>query len=174
MIRLEELNRFHNRAGFDCGIEELNEFLNNFARQNLKKGISRTFVLIEENIPKKILGYYTLSVFEIFAEKLPHKFAKKYKGRIPAVKLARLAVAKGLQKQGLGKCMIINAIKRVITISEHAGVIGLFVDAKNEDAKKYYLKFGFIPLPDHLLELFLPLATLLQMYSDIFNKKESQ
>ena len=60
--------------------------------------------------------------------------------------------------------MLINAIMRVISISEHAGVIGFFVDAKSNAIKKYYQKFGFIPLPDHPLELFLPLATLQKMY----------
>jgi hypothetical protein len=56
--------------------------------------------------------------------------------------------------------MLINAIMRGISISEHAGVIGFFVDAKNKAVKKYYQKFGFISLPDHPLELFLPFATL--------------
>ena len=60
--------------------------------------------------------------------------------------------------------MLINAIMRVISISEHAGVIGFFVDAKNEAVKRYYQKFDFIPLPDHPLELFLPFATLQKMY----------
>ena len=53
---------------------------------------------------------------------------------------------------------------RVISISEHAGVVGFFVDAKNSAAKRCYQKFGFIPLPDHPLQLFLPLATLQKMY----------
>ena len=168
MNRFEELNRSHNRAGFDCGVKDLNEFLKNLARQNLKKGLSRTFVLTGKGFPEEILGYYTLSVFEVSAEKLPRKFAKKNKGNLPAVKIARLAVAKGLQKQGLGKHMMINAMKRVINISENVGIIGLFVDAKNQGAKEYYLNFGFIPLSDHSLKLFLPLNTLLQMHSSVW------
>jgi GNAT superfamily N-acetyltransferase len=168
MNRFEELNRSHNRSIFDCGVKELNEFLHTLAHQNLKKGLSRTFVLIKKNVPEEILGYYTLSVFEISAEKLPLKFANRYKSFLPAVKIARLAVARDLQKQGIGKQMIIDAIKRVIAISENVGVIGLFVDAKNEDAKKYYLKFGFIPLLDHCLKLFLPLNTLQQIHSSVF------
>ena len=168
MNRFEELNRSHNRVGFDCGVKNLNEFLKHFAHQNLKKGLSRTFVLTGKGFPGEILGYYTLSVFEVSAEKLPRKFAKKYKGNLPAVKIARLAVAKGLQKQGLGKHMMINAIKRAINISENVGIIGLFVDAKNQGAKEYYLNFGFIPLSDHSLKLFLPLNTLLQMHSSVW------
>ncbi|MBF0445401.1 MAG: hypothetical protein HQL68_07405, partial [Magnetococcales bacterium] len=75
--------------------------------------------------------------------KLPSKFSKKYKGQLPAVKLARLAVAIGKQNQGLCRHMIINAVKRVITISENAGIVGFFVDAKNVRVKDYYKKFGF-------------------------------
>ena len=63
--------------------------------------------------------------------------------------------------------MMINAIERIITVSENLGIIGFFVDAKNEDAKAYYKQFGFIPLPDNSLELFLPLATLRQAYATI-------
>ena len=92
---------------------------------------------------------------------------KNIKRNLPAVKIARLAVAKGVQKQGLGKHMMINAMKRVINISENVGIIGLFVDAKDQGAKEYYLNFGFIPLSDHSLKLFLPLSTLLQMHSSV-------
>jgi len=94
--------------------------------------------------PEEVLGFYTLSLFELSSEKLPKKYAKKYKGKIPAVKLARLATAKGKQNQGLGRHMLINAIMRVISISEHTGVIGFFVDAKNKAVKRYYEKFGIL------------------------------
>lgn len=170
-MRFEEINRSHNRNGFDCGVKALNDFLKNLARQNLKKGLSRTFVLVDEEIPEEISGFYTLSMFEISAQKLPSKFANKYKGQLPAVKLARLAVSRGQQNRGLGRHLIINAIKRVIRISENVGIIGFFVDAKTEEVRNYYQKFGFIQLPQHSLELFLPLATLQQMHETVFNKK---
>ncbi|MCD6185476.1 MAG: GNAT family N-acetyltransferase [Deltaproteobacteria bacterium] len=171
MNRFEELTRSHNQTGFDCGVQELNDFFHNLAHQNLKKGLSKTFVLTSEDVPEEILSFYTLSIFEVSARKLPKKFLKKYKGPLPAVKIARLAVAKALQSQGLGKHMIINAIRQAMAISKHAGIVGLFVDAKNKKVKEYYLKFGFIALPDHVLELFLPLKTLQTMYVEAFEAK---
>ena len=36
------------------------------------------------------------------------------------------------------------------------------VDAKDENARSFYLSFGFIPLNDSPMQLFLPLKTLLQ------------
>ena len=45
------------------------------------------------------------------------------------------------------------------TARQHSD-IGFFVDAKDSGAALYYRKFGFIPLPDNPLELFLPIDTI--------------
>ena len=81
------------------------------------------------------------------------------------MKLARLAVSKNMQRKGLGAHMIINAMDRVLRVAEHLGIIGFFVDAKDAEAAMYYKQFGFIPLPDNPLELFLPLATIRQAFN---------
>ena len=167
MLKIETVSRDHNRSGFDCGNDALNQYLKKIARQHLNKGISRTFVLVDDNIPTEILGFFTLVSCEIFVDKLPRKYAKKYPSRAPAAKLARLAVAKDRQRQGLGTHMMINAVERVIRVSQDLGIIGFFVDAKDNKAKAYYEQFGFIQLPDNPLELFLPLATLRNAYDTI-------
>ena len=56
--------------------------------------------------------------------------------------------------------MMANDIEQILRVSEHLGIIGFFVDAKNDEAITFYEQFGFIPLPDNPLELFLPLETL--------------
>ncbi|MCG2774911.1 MAG: GNAT family N-acetyltransferase [Desulfobacterales bacterium] len=167
MLKIETVSRDHNRSGFDCGNDALNQYLKKIARQHLNKGLSRTFVLVDDNIPTEILGFFTLVSCEIFVDKLPRKYAKKYPSKAPAAKLARLAVAKDRQRQGLGTHMMINAVERVIRVSQDLGIIGFFVDAKGNKAKAYYEQFGFIQLPDNPLELFLPLATLRNAYDTI-------
>lgn len=167
MLKIETVSRDHNRSGFDCGNDALNQYLKKIARQHLNKGLSRTFVLVDDNIPTEILGFFTLVSCEIFVDKLPRKYAKKYPSRAPAAKLARLAVAKDRQRQGLGTHMMINAVERVIRVSQDLGIIGFFVDAKDNKAKAYYEQFGFIQLPDNPLELSLPLATLRNAYDTI-------
>jgi len=163
-LKIETLSRDHNRAAFDCGNDELNRYLRNTARQHIEKGMSRTFVLVEDSNQTEILGFFTLASCEILVEKLPRKYAKKYPARAPAAKLARVAVKKNLQRKGLGTQMMVNAIERILRVSEHLGIIGFFVDAKNDEARAFYEQFGFIPLPDNPLELFLPLATLRKAY----------
>jgi hypothetical protein len=56
--------------------------------------------------------------------------------------------------------MMVEAMRRTLAVSENIGIIGFFVDAKHQGDREYYEQYGFIPLPDSPLSLFLPLATL--------------
>jgi len=167
MRRIGALNRNHNRARFDCGVLDLNRYLKKIARQHLEKGISRTFVLVDDLNPNEILGFFTLAACEVRSEILPEEFAKKYPRNVPVTKLARLAVDKRSQYQGLGSHMIMNAMEKVVAVSKNLGFVGFFVDAKDKNVSEYYKLFGFIPLPDAPLKLFLPLKTI---YKACFEK----
>jgi len=162
VYRIELLCRTHDREGFDCGSEPLNAYFRQTARQHTERGISRTFVLVDENAqePKPVLGFFTLNLCQIRAEQLPPELARKLPRDVAGIKLGRLAVAADRQRQGLGKLLLVAAMTRVIEVFETVGGIGLFVDAKDEAARAYYERFGFLPLPDNALQLFLPLQTL--------------
>jgi ribosomal protein S18 acetylase RimI-like enzyme len=71
-----------------------------------------------------------------------------------------LAAAKTCQRQGIGKTLLVAALGKFMEIFNTAGGIGLFVDAKDHEAKRYYEQFGFIFLPSNELELFLPIKTI--------------
>ena len=159
MPEIVHLSRSHNRSDFDCGDNDLNAFLRATARQHDEKGISRTFVLVDRKNPTAIMGFFTLTLCEVYFRQLPAGYAKKYpKHDLPAVRLARLAVAREHQGQGFGELLLAEAIHRTVLVAEQAGVIGLFVDAKNKSARTFYERYGFIP--NQPLQLFLPLASL--------------
>ena len=162
MYKLELLSRTHDRNTFDCGSDALNIYLRETARQHTERGISRTFVLVEEVAlePKPILGFFTLNICQLRAEQLPAEMAHRLSREVAGVKLSRLAVSKERHRQGLGKLLLVSAMKKFVEVFESAGGIGLFVDAKDESAKGYYERFGFVPLPDAPLQLFLPLQTI--------------
>lgn len=162
MRKIEPLSKFHDRDGFDCGSEPLNVFLKQTARQHAMRGISRTFALVEEDAsdPKPILGFFSLNLCQIKSESLPAEEAKKLPRDVSGVRLGRLAIAKNLQGQGYGKTLLVAAMKKFIEIFNTAGGIGLFVDAKDQKAKRFYGHFGFVSLPSNELELFLPVATI--------------
>lgn len=161
-LKIELLSKAHDRASFDCGDVELNTFLQRVARQHMMKGISKTFVLVDSANQTIIIAYMTISVCEVFADNIPHDWKRKYPRKIPAAKLARLAVASNSQRKGYGEILLVDAMQKTLNVAKNMGVAGLFVDAKHEQAKAYYSQFGFISLPEQLDNLFLPLGTLIK------------
>lgn len=119
-------------------------------------------MLVEESapVPKAIVGFFTVNICQVLAESLPEQEAKKLPRNVSAVKLGRLAVASDSQKSGVGKILIAGVMQTVLSVFDKVGGIGLFVDAKDERAADYYKKFGFVPLPERPLELFLPIKTI--------------
>jgi ribosomal protein S18 acetylase RimI-like enzyme len=160
--KIELLAKSHDRDGFDCGSEPLNLFLKQTARQHAERGISRTFVLVDEDAaaPKPILGYFSLNICQIKSESLTPGEAKKLPRDVSGVRLGRLAVSKEHQRKGIGQKLLVAAMGKFMEIFNTAGGIGLFVDAKDQDAKRYYEQFGFVAMPSNELELFLPVKTL--------------
>jgi GNAT superfamily N-acetyltransferase len=148
----------HNRQSFDCGRAELNHWLRQVARQHQDKGLSKTFVAIQDEDPACICGFYALTLAEIDRRFLPDTYQKKLPQRIPGVRLGRLAVALSYQKKGLGELLLVDAISRAQRIHHDAGVVGLFVDAIDDDASGFYGHYGFLSLPDTPLLLVYPIA----------------
>jgi GNAT superfamily N-acetyltransferase len=146
----------HDRQGFDCGRQELNDWLRQVARQHQDKGLSKTFAAIREEEPARICGYYALTLAELENRHLPEAWRKKLPRRIPGVRLGRLAIDKRYQGKGLGELLLVDALTRAQRIYAEAGGIGLFVDALDEKAAGYYRRFGFDASPDNPLLLFLP------------------
>jgi len=154
-MRVLPLAGSHDRQGFDCGREELDDWLRQVARQHQDKGLSKTFVAIREDEPVRICAYYALTLAELENRHLPATWRKKLPRRIPGVRLGRLAVDRQYQGKGLGELLLIDALTRARRIYAEAGGIGLFVDALDERAAGYYRRFGFEVAPDNPLLLFL-------------------
>lgn len=146
----------HDRQGFDCDRQELNDWLRQVARQHQDKGLSKTFVAVREIEPTRICGYYALTLAELENRHLPDAWRKKLPHRIPGVRLGRLAVDRQYQGKGLGELLLIDALTRARRIYTEAGGIGLFVDALDAQTAGYYRRFGFEVAPDNPLLLFLP------------------
>ena len=157
-MRILSLTGDHDRQRFDCGRSEMNDWLRQVARQHQDKGLSRTFVAIQEEAPVSICGYYALTLTEIDHQHLPDALRKKLPQRIPGIRLGRLAVDQRYQGKKLGELLLIDALVRAQRIHQEAGVVGLLVDALDENAAGFYRHFGFLPAPDNPLMLVYPVA----------------
>ncbi len=162
-LTIEPLNASHDRPGFQCGIEALDRYLKKQAKQDMKRRVSRVYIAVKPDTPKKTIGYYTLSSLSIEVQQLPEKLLKKLpKHPIPAALIGRLAVKKTSQGNGVGKMLLADAIKRTIAISNEIAIYAMVVDAINDEAKCFYERFGFELLSDENRRLFLPLKSIIQ------------
>lgn len=160
-ITIEEITQHHNRKAFDCGVTELNQFLQRQARQKTTKNISKTYVALQGSMPEIIIGYYTLTGYSVITPPA-HKDYIKYPHPLSAVKLARLAVARLQQGLGVGERLLIDAICRTVLVAEQISAIGLFVDPMTPQVTSFYQQYGFLPADaddQARLEMWLPIHT---------------
>ena len=153
-MQILPLTGSHNRKNFDCGRAVLNLWLQQVARQHQDKGLSKTFVAIQDQNPTEICGFYALTLAEIERRFLPDAYQKKLPQRIPGIRLGRLAVDCRYQNKGLGELLLVDTISRGQRIHQEAGVVGLFVDALDEQVSGFYRQYGFQNIPDNPLLLF--------------------
>jgi GNAT superfamily N-acetyltransferase len=161
-LQIQTLGTSHDRNAFDCGTAELNIFLKTMAKQAGAKRMSQTFVLTRTPEPAKILGYFSLTICQVNIEEVPERQRKRYPPQhgLHAIRLARLAVSLSEQKKGLGGILLADAMLKT-AVAELVGGIGLFVDAKDENAIKFYLHYGFVVTNDaRPMQFFLPTASL--------------
>jgi len=149
----------HDRQGFDCGVPALNEYLQRFAEQHRRRGISTVYVLVDSSEPTCILGYYTLSAAEVEVSRLTEGDRKRLpRYPVPCFRMGRLACRADQRGRGLGKLLIGCAVDRCLKARTQVAAYALIVDAKDTSAKAFYEHYGFTPLIDRVLTLYLPLG----------------
>jgi len=159
--REEPIGRHHDRKSFDCGVPELNLYLERYARQNHGTGGAKTFVAVAVDAPARVLGYYSIAPGSIEFADVPAALTRKL-GRyeVPVFRLGRLAVSRDNQGQGLGADLLLAAGARALSVAAQVGGVALAIDAKDRRAAGWYARFGAVALLDDPLRLILPLATI--------------
>ena len=160
MLEEQPLNPdLHDRAGFSCGISELDDYLHRFAVQHRRKGVSTVHVLVDTEKPSLILGFYTLSAAQVDSAQLSDADRKKLpRYPIPCFRLGRLACRMDHRGRGLGKLLIGCAVERCLQARKQVAAFALIVDAKSPEAKAFYEHYGFTPCVDASMTLYLPLG----------------
>ena len=140
-------------ASFDCGQSVLNQFLDRFALVNQKSDSAQTYVSCHAG---GVAGFYSLAVGSVEPAEAPPRVTKGLpQHRVPVMILARLAVDLKFQSLGLGKALLKDALRRTAQAADLAGIRALLVNAKDESARQWYMKFGFEPSPADSMTLFL-------------------
>lgn len=163
----EGITRKHDRSAFDCGDAELNDFLLRYARQSHDQGAAKTFLAICDNT-KAILGFYSLAPASLAYHRAPEVVRRGLaRHEVPGFRLARIAIDRTQQGQGLGGQLLLAAGRRCLTAAAIVGGTVLVIDAKNDIAASWYVSYGAMVLLDTERTLVLPLATIESLLKEV-------
>lgn len=156
---IEPLAKSHDCKRFDCTEEwmvegedleaasEMNVFLQRYALDQMKKGVSRTFVLRDEkgDDPNRTLGYYSTSVAHLMSEEIPKVVSPRM--TIPVFVLLRLAIDKEVQGRGYGSKLFVHVLHQLVHLNAITGVYALVLEPLNAHVRGFYERFGLCSFP---------------------------
>ncbi len=153
-IQLRRLDDNDKVEKFDCGDDDLNDFILTDAPLYFRVRLATSYVL-ENRISGEVIGYFSLAHDRISLTDFPsnsayNRFRRQFfsQGKMfksyPALKICRLATSKSCRGEGLGT-MIVNMIIASYRNDNKAGCRFITVDAY-ADALSFYYKQGFMPL----------------------------
>ena len=153
-VQLRKLGEDDTICQFDCGDEDLNDFIITDAPLYFKVRLATSYVL-EDTENGNVIGYFSLAHDRISLTDFPsnsayNRFRKQLfaQGKMfksyPALKICRLATDKKYRGEGIG-AMIVNMIIASYRRDNKAGCRFITVDAY-ADALPFYYKQGFSPL----------------------------
>lgn len=153
----------HDLEAFDSGNSTLDEWLVKRALKNQNNGASRTFVICDDG---KVIGYYALATGSVERDVATGNFSRGMPEPIPVIVLGRLAIDKEYQGKNLGSALLKDAMLRTVTISQNVGVRGLLVHAISEEAKRFYMNYGFQESPIDPMTLLMSVKNIKNHISD--------
>jgi GNAT superfamily N-acetyltransferase len=151
------LTKDHVLTGFDCGKAPLTDWLRTKAIKSEGKS-ARTMVIADAT---GVIGYYCLATGGVHHDEKPlPKLKRNMPNPIPTMTLGRLAVDKNFQGAGIGSAILQDALQRVLRVHAEVGFRALIVHAIDDEAKAFYIRYGFQEFPMGTKTLFLPIETL--------------
>ncbi len=163
--RIEALGPTHDRSTFESGVEPLDRYLRVQAGQDARKFLAAPFVLV---LPDGAVGgLYTLSATSIHLTSLPEPIARKLPRYplVPATLLGRLAVDRRQQGKGYGRFLLADALNRAL--ESEIAAYAVVVDAKDDNARRFYERESFLPFPDQPMKLFRPMADIARLFAPL-------
>jgi GNAT superfamily N-acetyltransferase len=140
----EALGEHHDTRHFDSSKPSLDTWLQQHARTTEARRTGRSFVWQDDG---RVVAYYTIAAHLLVRDDLPRALGRGNPAQIPAVLLARLALDKTLQGQGLGGALLADALERIVIATQTVAARFVVVDAIDQGAHGFYRHHGFRDIP---------------------------
>lgn len=132
--------------GFKSGVELVDEWVRERALGARKAGTAVVYVSFSDQ-DGRLAGFYTLSAQSVTRGNLRGWIARNAPEQIPVILLGMMGVDVRYQGQGLGRNLLLDAVKRAQSISEAIGARAIIVDPADETARAFYANCGFRDIP---------------------------
>ena len=164
----------HDRAGFSCGTDRLDNFLRLSARKQQKDDFTRVFVAVADGSPE-VLGYYALNAHSVATEELGSDSPRSAPrtGSIPALYLSMIAVDERRQGKGLGSDLAVDALGRALNVASEVGLKLVVLDVIDDGGEEvfarrmeFYKRLGFRSFQDRPERMFITIDTIRAMFDN--------
>ena len=164
----------HDRSGFSCGTDRLDNFLRFSARKQQKDDFTRVFVAVAEGSPE-VLGYHALNAHAVATDDLGTDRPRRAPntGSIPALYLSMIAVDRSRQGEGLGSDLAVDALGRARNVAGEVGlelvVLDVIGDGGNDAFARrmaFYRRLGFQSFQERPERMFITIDTIRAMFDD--------
>jgi GNAT superfamily N-acetyltransferase len=158
---VEELTAAHELSQFDCGSDAQSEWLRDHALQAHRSGTSRVYAVrrLEDD---RVVGFHALATGSVLPADAPARVTRGG-GRydVPVIVLTRLGVDRSEQGRGLGRALVVHALRQVLSAAAIVGVRALLIHAEDETARSFYDRLAeFEQSPTDDLHLYLLLKDI--------------
>ena len=156
----------HDRTAFSCGVPQIDNYMKLTAKKGSKADVVRIWVVVD--VKNNIIGFYGINMHAVDVRDMPEAYQKKAgkHGMLPAAFIAMIGVDKSQQGNGIGSALVADALSRIARVADEIGTCVIILDVYDDGdvdtvarRKTYYEAFGFLPLPDQPLRLFMPVQT---------------
>jgi GNAT superfamily N-acetyltransferase len=131
VIFIRRLEEHDEVAGFNCGDDPLNHYLQRHAWTNQQKmSIGVSYVAVDDVAPHAVLGYFTLAMASVPRDAFPKKYVRGLPPYdLPLILLARLAVDQRFAGRGIGHALISEAFRISLRVADEVGCRAIVTDA---------------------------------------------
>lgn len=154
------LKEGHSVSKFDCGEDALNYWLHEHAIPAMAARTANTVVICRR---RTVVGFVSIANGAVAHAQTRAKLRRNMPDPIPATIIARLAIDRTEQDNGLGSDLLFEAMKRALAATKYSAAKMLVVHPLNKRATAFYEHYGFLKVKGDTTALFLPMDTVADM-----------
>ncbi|MGY4644024.1 GNAT family N-acetyltransferase [Cellulomonas sp. URHB0016] len=138
LLHSQRLTSAHDLSEFDCGNDSMDDWLRRSALRAQEQGTAAVHVWTEITSPV-VLAYHATSATQVVRSDVTGGLAGG-NAVVPAYLLARLALDRSLQRQGLGSELLLDALTHICWAARYAAGRLVVVDPIDERARDFYAR----------------------------------